>query len=102
LFSLANDDNVDVRKNVCRALVMLQEVRVDRLRPQMTSIVEVSCFCISCTKCLYWLQETATLRPSWKAESRDSELKSIFIMLPIEIYIIYISIGNITQVERKV
>nr|CAB3267152.1 transportin-1 [Phallusia mammillata] len=40
LFSLANDDDVEVRKNVCRALVMLQEVRMDKLRPQMNNIVE--------------------------------------------------------------
>ncbi|CAK8675659.1 unnamed protein product [Clavelina lepadiformis] len=40
LFSLASDENVEVRKNVCRALVMLQEVRMDKLRPQMGNIIE--------------------------------------------------------------
>jgi len=40
LFSLAEDEDIDVRKNVCRAIVMLQEVRMDKLRPYMDSIVE--------------------------------------------------------------
>ncbi|XP_014661979.1 PREDICTED: transportin-1-like, partial [Priapulus caudatus] len=41
LFHLANDDDAEVRKNICRALVMLLEVRMDRLIPHMHSIVEV-------------------------------------------------------------
>ncbi|XP_051159694.1 transportin-2 [Leptopilina boulardi] len=40
LFHLATDDDPDVRKNVCRALVMLLEVRMDRLIPHMHSIIE--------------------------------------------------------------
>eukprot|EP00058_Branchiostoma_floridae_P025542 XP_002611032.1 hypothetical protein BRAFLDRAFT_128305 [Branchiostoma floridae] len=40
LFALANDEDPEVRKNVCRALVMLQEVRMDRLIPHMHNIVE--------------------------------------------------------------
>uniref|UniRef100_H2ZM67 Transportin-1 n=1 Tax=Ciona savignyi TaxID=51511 RepID=H2ZM67_CIOSA len=40
LFTLANDENVEVRKNVCRALVMLQEVRMDKLKPHMSNIIE--------------------------------------------------------------
>ncbi|KTG43331.1 hypothetical protein cypCar_00006704 [Cyprinus carpio] len=40
LFALATDEDSEVRKNVCRALVMLLEVRVDRLIPHMRSIVE--------------------------------------------------------------
>uniref|UniRef100_A0A672MM70 Transportin-1 n=1 Tax=Sinocyclocheilus grahami TaxID=75366 RepID=A0A672MM70_SINGR len=40
LFALAADEDSEVRKNVCRALVMLLEVRVDRLIPHMRSIVE--------------------------------------------------------------
>ena len=35
LFYLANDDDPEVRKNVCRAIVMLLEVRLDRLVPQV-------------------------------------------------------------------
>lgn len=31
-----------MRKNVCRALVMLLEVRIDRLIPHMHSIIQVS------------------------------------------------------------
>ena len=42
LFFLASDEDPEVRKNVCRALVMLVEVRMDRLIPHINSIVEVS------------------------------------------------------------
>lgn len=42
LFALAVDDDPEVRKNVCRALVMLLEVRIDRLIPHMHSIIQVS------------------------------------------------------------
>jgi len=38
---LASDEDTEVRKNVCRALVMLVEVRMDRLIPQINNIVEV-------------------------------------------------------------
>ena len=31
---------VQVRKNVCRAIVMLLEVRIDRLVPQMNNIID--------------------------------------------------------------
>ena len=34
-----------MRKNVCRALVMLVEVRIDRLIPHINSLVEVSLTC---------------------------------------------------------
>ncbi|KAJ3604764.1 hypothetical protein NHX12_026816 [Muraenolepis orangiensis] len=40
LFALATDEEPEVRKNVCRALVMLLEVRMDRLLPHMHSIVQ--------------------------------------------------------------
>lgn len=43
LFALATDEEPEVRKNVCRALVMLLEVRLDRLLPHMHNIIEVSC-----------------------------------------------------------
>ena len=42
LFALAADEDSEVRKNVCRALVMLLEVRIDRLIPHMHSIIQVS------------------------------------------------------------
>lgn len=42
LFALAGDEDPEVRKNVCRALVMLLEVRADQLIPHMNGIVEVS------------------------------------------------------------
>lgn len=41
MFALAVDDDPEVRKNVCRALVMLLEVRIDRLIPHMHSIIQV-------------------------------------------------------------
>ena len=44
LFFLASDEDQEVRKNVCRALVMLVEVRMDRLMPHVNSIIEVSVF----------------------------------------------------------
>ncbi|XP_065331678.1 transportin-1 isoform X1 [Cloeon dipterum] len=40
LFHLATDEDPEVRKNVCRALVMLLEVRMDRLIPHMHNIIE--------------------------------------------------------------
>ncbi|CAL1275017.1 unnamed protein product [Larinioides sclopetarius] len=40
LFHLASDEDPEVRKNVCRALVMLLEVRMDRLIPHMHHIIE--------------------------------------------------------------
>lgn len=40
LFHLSNDENSEVRKNVCKAIVMLLEVSLDRLVPHMNSIVE--------------------------------------------------------------
>ncbi|XP_044734590.1 transportin-2 [Chrysoperla carnea] len=40
LFHLSNDENSEVRKNVCRAIVMLLEVSLDRLIPHMQSIIE--------------------------------------------------------------
>uniref|UniRef100_A0A673AFF5 Transportin-1 n=1 Tax=Sphaeramia orbicularis TaxID=375764 RepID=A0A673AFF5_9TELE len=40
LFALAADEEPEVRKNVCRALVMLLEVRLDRLLPHMHNIIE--------------------------------------------------------------
>jgi len=41
LFALSNDDDAEVRKNVCRAIVMLVEVRVEQLIPNMNNLVEV-------------------------------------------------------------
>ncbi|CAB1344321.1 unnamed protein product [Coregonus sp. 'balchen'] len=38
--TIAGDEDCEVRKNVCRALVMLLEVRIDRLIPHMHSIIQ--------------------------------------------------------------
>jgi len=40
LMHLASDNDAEVRKNVCRALVMLLDVRMDRLVPHMHNIIE--------------------------------------------------------------
>ncbi len=40
LFFLANDEDPEVRKNICRAIVMLLEVRMDRLVPHMNNIID--------------------------------------------------------------
>jgi hypothetical protein len=40
LFHLASDEDTEVKKNICRALVMLLDVRLDRLFPHMVSIIE--------------------------------------------------------------
>ncbi|TRY69340.1 hypothetical protein TCAL_10188 [Tigriopus californicus] len=40
LFFLANDTDPEVRKNICRALVMLLEARIDRLIPHMNNIID--------------------------------------------------------------
>lgn len=42
LFHLSSDDDHEVRKNVCRGLVMLVEVRLDKLIPHIDQIIEVS------------------------------------------------------------
>ena len=42
LFEASGDDSVDVKKNVCRALVMLLEVRATDLLSHMQPIIEVS------------------------------------------------------------
>ena len=47
LFELARDTDVEVRKHVCSAIVLLVEVRMDRLIPHMNDIVEVNlCYVI--------------------------------------------------------
>jgi len=40
LFAVSGDENAEVRKNVCRALVMMLEVRATDLLPHMHSIIE--------------------------------------------------------------
>lgn len=42
LFHLSADEDHEVRKNVCRGLVMLLEVRMDRLIPHINQIIEVN------------------------------------------------------------
>jgi len=48
LFFLSTDEDSEVRKNVCRALVMLVEVRIDRLIPHINNLVEVVMFYLLC------------------------------------------------------
>lgn len=42
LFKLASDTDCQVRQNVCKAFVLLVEVRMDRLIPHIHHIIEVS------------------------------------------------------------
>lgn len=44
LVKLANDGDSDVRRNVCRAFVMLLEIRIEALLPHFNQVVEV-CLC---------------------------------------------------------
>lgn len=39
MFKLADDTDLEVRRNVCKALVMLLEVKVDKLLPHMNAII---------------------------------------------------------------
>lgn len=52
LFAVAGDEDPEVRKNVCRALVMLLDVRATDLLSHMHPIIEVcsshQSFCILC------------------------------------------------------
>ena len=41
LFSVAGDEDAEVRKNMCHALVMQLEVRANDLLPHMIAIIEV-------------------------------------------------------------
>ncbi|XP_054734628.1 transportin-1-like [Anastrepha obliqua] len=40
LFNLTSDEDYEVKKNVCRGLVMLLDVHMDRLLPHMSQIIE--------------------------------------------------------------
>jgi len=62
LFQLANDTDSDVRKHVCRALVMLVEVRIERLIPHMQQINEYMLLtsqdsddAVALESCEFWL-----------------------------------------------
>ncbi len=64
LFALAGDEETEVRKNVCRALVMLLEVRLDRLLPHMHNIIEVRSRLLQplmLTKLYHMIAESKTL-----------------------------------------
>ena len=67
LFTNANDDNVDVRKNVCRALVMMMEIRIEQLIPHIHAIVEVSTDCEDCSAvvCHPWYMDHPPLFHLW-------------------------------------
>jgi transportin-1 len=62
LFQLANDTDLHVRKHVCRALLMLVEVRIERITPHMQQIIEYMLFTsqdgdetIALEACEFWL-----------------------------------------------
>ena len=71
LFYLANDDDPEVRKNICRAIVMLLEVRMDRLVPHMNDIIDYMLQRtqdpndgVSLEACEFWL--SLADEPVWK------------------------------------
>ncbi|VEL20705.1 unnamed protein product [Protopolystoma xenopodis] len=62
LFALAEDVDKDVRRNVCSALVLMVEVRIDRLIPHLPNVVEFmllrtqdACEDIAREACEFWL-----------------------------------------------
>ncbi|CAB4483237.1 unnamed protein product [Rhizophagus irregularis] len=62
LFKRASDESPDVRKNVCQALVMLLEVRPDKLLPEIANVVEYMLFStqdqdeqVALEACEFWL-----------------------------------------------
>ncbi|KAG5439546.1 hypothetical protein PCANB_002121 [Pneumocystis canis] len=62
LFQSATDSTPDVRKNVCQALVMLLDVKSDKILPSFDSIVEYMLYCTSDSEehvaleaCEFWL-----------------------------------------------
>ncbi|KAG4304337.1 hypothetical protein PORY_002312 [Pneumocystis oryctolagi] len=62
LFQSATDSTPEVRKNVCQALVMLLDVKSDKILPSFNSIVEYMLYCTSDSEehvaleaCEFWL-----------------------------------------------
>ncbi|CAG8553062.1 7040_t:CDS:10 [Diversispora eburnea] len=62
LFKRASDENSEVRKNVCQALVMLLEVRPDKLMPEISNVVEYMLYStqdqdeqVALEACEFWL-----------------------------------------------
>jgi len=62
LFKCATDKNAEVRKNVCQALVMLLEVRPDKLMPEINNVVEYMLYStqdpdeqVALEACEFWL-----------------------------------------------
>ena len=76
LGQLSNDNHPDVRKHVCQAMVMLLEVRPDKLIPQINNVVEYMLYstkdddeAVALEACEFWLafaeqdEMTEHLRP---------------------------------------
>ncbi|EMR10996.1 hypothetical protein PNEG_00598 [Pneumocystis murina B123] len=62
LFQSATDSTPDVRKNVCQALVMLLDIKSDKILPSFNSIVEYMLYCtsdsdenVALEACEFWL-----------------------------------------------
>ncbi|ORY86089.1 armadillo-type protein [Protomyces lactucae-debilis] len=62
LFALATDQDTGVRKNVCQALVMLLDVRPDKIAPNLGSVVEYMLYStqdqddqVALEACEFWL-----------------------------------------------
>lgn len=78
LFQSATDSTPDVRKNVCQALVMLLDVKSDKILPSFNSIVEYMLYCTSDS------DENVALEACefWLAVAEQSELQ-----IPLEQYL---------------
>lgn len=104
LFQLASDDNIEVKKNVCRALVMLLEARMDRLIPHIHNIIEYMLMrtqdsdeTVALEACEFWLsladqpickealtQHLSRLLPILMQRMRYSELDIILLKGDVE------------------
>ena len=80
LFAVAGDENAEVRKNVCRALVMMLEVRASDLLPHMHAIIEVShcpvtvCLLVHISVFVYMYISDGKLSKSTRMLSRQAYL----------------------------
>lgn len=88
LFALAADEDSEVRKNVCRALVMLLEVRIDRLIPHMHSIIQV--VILNQFSCARMCKILMTHR-SWTFQSCLLCLQTIFLIYGATFYFTHFS-----------
>lgn len=63
LFARATDPSPEVRQEICRSLVMVLEVRPDKLEPSMSAVIDYMIYCtqdtneqIALEACDFWIQ----------------------------------------------